>query len=84
MITRLFKKIYKFIDQKIVVPISRFIYYLSKNLNNKQINSHNVTLKLRQETTQKAETIQEKDFSKNRTRNYQRNLLAKTLDILWR
>ena len=29
MITKFFKKIYKFIDQKIVVPISRFIYYLS-------------------------------------------------------
>ena len=45
-----------------------FIYYLSKNLNNKQINSHDVTLKLRQETTQKAETTQEKDFSKKRNK----------------
>ena len=36
MITRLFKKIYKFIDQKIVVPISRFIYYLSKKFKKNQ------------------------------------------------
>ena len=36
MITKFFKKIYKFIDQKIVVPISRFIYYLSKKFKKNQ------------------------------------------------
>lgn len=36
MITRLLRKIYKFIDQKIVVPISRFIYYLSKKYKKNQ------------------------------------------------
>ena len=36
MITKFFKKIYKFIEQKIVVPISRFIYYLSKKFKKNQ------------------------------------------------
>lgn len=36
MITRFFKKIYKFIDKFIVVPISRAIYYLSKNFKKNQ------------------------------------------------
>ena len=36
MITRLFKKIYKFIDKFIVVPISRAIYYLSKKFKKNQ------------------------------------------------
>ena len=36
MITKFFKKIYKFIDQKIVVPISRFVYYLSKKFKKNQ------------------------------------------------
>ena len=36
MITKFFKKIYKFIDQKIVVPISRFIYHLSKKFKKNQ------------------------------------------------
>ena len=53
-----------------------FIYYLSKNLNNKQINSHNVTLKLRQETTRKAETIQEKDFSKKQDKELSKKIIS--------
>ena len=36
MITRFFKKIYKFIDKYIVVPISRAIYYLSKKFKKNQ------------------------------------------------
>ena len=36
MITRFFKKIYKFIDKFIVVPISRAIYYLSKKFKKNQ------------------------------------------------
>lgn len=36
MITKFFKRIYKFIDKYIVVPISRFIYYLSKKLKKNQ------------------------------------------------
>ena len=36
MITRFFKKIYRFIDKYIVVPISRAIYYLSKKFKKNQ------------------------------------------------
>lgn len=36
MITRFFKKLYAFIDKYIVVPISRFIYYLSKKFKKNQ------------------------------------------------
>lgn len=36
MITRFFRKLYAFIDKYIVVPISRFIYYLSKKFKKNQ------------------------------------------------
>lgn len=36
MITRFFKKIYRFIDKYIVVPISRAVYYLSKKYKKNQ------------------------------------------------
>ena len=36
MITRFFKKIYRFIDKYIVVPISRAVYYLSKKFKKNQ------------------------------------------------
>ncbi len=36
MITRFFKKIYRFIDKTIIVPISRVIYYLNKKLKKNQ------------------------------------------------
>ena len=36
MIKKFFKKIYKFIDKYIVVPISRAIYYLSKKYKKNQ------------------------------------------------
>ncbi len=36
MITRFFKKIYKFIDKYIIVPISRAVYYLSKKFKKNQ------------------------------------------------
>ena len=36
MITRFFKKIYRFIDKCIVVPISRAVYYLSKKFKKNQ------------------------------------------------
>ena len=36
MITRFFKKIYRFIDKFIVVPISRAVYYLSKKFKKNQ------------------------------------------------
>ena len=36
MITRFFKKIYRFIDKCIVVPISRAVYYLSKKIKKNQ------------------------------------------------
>lgn len=36
MITRFFKKVYKFIDKFIVIPISRAIYYLSKKFKKNQ------------------------------------------------
>lgn len=36
MLTRLFRKIYNFIDKYIIVPISRFVYYLNKALKKHQ------------------------------------------------
>lgn len=36
MITRFFRKLYKFIDKCIVVPISRFVYYLTKGFKKNQ------------------------------------------------
>lgn len=36
MITKFFKRIYRFIDKYIVVPISRAVYYLSKKLKKQQ------------------------------------------------
>lgn len=36
MITRFFKKIYRFIDKYIVVPISRAVYYISKKFKKRQ------------------------------------------------
>lgn len=36
MLTRLFRKIYNFLDKYIIVPISRFVYYLTKGLKKNQ------------------------------------------------
>lgn len=36
MLTRLFRKIYNFLDKYIIVPISRFVYYLNKGLKKNQ------------------------------------------------